>query len=404
MCRAKLPTQVRDVGGEAQQAQPAPGVAGPERCDRVSAQDLILLMMKWLWQSGSALDIVKDIYSQSTIAIRTGRDTYTHAIAQNRVSSRGAHNIAFEGLLKLLATNAAGFPLAGYTINSLAYANDVCVVASSKPELQGLLDQCQAFTTWAGLEFNAKKCGSLCMVNEAPRLHVDHLYLPHLSTEAIPALTWDERYRYLGCPTGANRTPVDALKDLRDSLLHDIGIVFASELAEWQKLDTYHWFLFHRVTFALKVVFPGTKWCLKLDTALRTTIKCRLHLPTRACTKYIYLSQALGGMGIPSVVDESHVARSAQVFKFLADTRDPCIRDVVVLQLTDTVAKWARYLDLTKPEHLANFLNTSSFPGKGQAGDLQSLWSSACASLIHTESIIYNYISCFLYRQLFTAL
>ena len=93
-------------------------------------------------------------------------------------------------------------------------------------------------------------------------------------------------------------------------------------LKEWQKLDAFRRFLFPRVNFALKVVFPGTKWSQKLDTALRTTIKRGLRLPSRACTKYLYLPQALGGLGIPSIVDESHVTRAAQAFKFLADTRD----------------------------------------------------------------------------------
>eukprot|EP00731_Ephydatia_muelleri_P013793 Em0007g1103a len=331
--------------------------------------DLILLMMKRLGLNGSAIDI-------------------NRGVKQGCPLSPILFNIALEGLLKLLATNTAGFSLAGCTINSLAYADDVCVIASSKPELQGLLYQCQTFTTWAGLVFNAKKCGSLCMFNEAPRLYVDHLYSPLLGMEVIPALTWDERYKYLGSPTGATRSPVDALQDLRNAILRDTGTVFGSELAEWQKLDAFRRFLFPRVTFALKVVFPGTKWCQKTDTALRTIIKRGLRLPTRTCTKYLYLSQALGGMGIPSVTDESHVSRLAQAFKFLADTRDPCLRDVAVHQLTDTVAKRARYLDPTKPDHLATFLNTSSSPGEGRAGDLQSLWSSARASLTHTEAII----------------
>ena len=51
--------------------------------------DLILLMMKRLGLSGSTLDIVKNIYSQSTIAIRTGRDTCTPTIAQNRGVKQG---------------------------------------------------------------------------------------------------------------------------------------------------------------------------------------------------------------------------------------------------------------------------------------------------------------------------
>ena len=274
----------------------------------------------------------------------------------------------------------------GHTINSLANANNVCVVAASKPELQGLLDQ-RAFAAWAGLVFNAKKCGSLCMVNEAPRLYSTTCTRPSWAqspSRPSPGTNSTNTGAAQQEPTG----PVAVLQDLRDSLLRDTDIVFASELAEWQKLDAFRRFLFPWVTLALKVIFAGTKWCQKLDTALRNTIKRGLRLPARTCTKYIYLSQALGGMGVPSVADESHVARSAQVFKFLADTRHPCTRDVAVHQLTDMVAKRTRYLDPTRPEHLASFLNSSSFPGEGRAGDLQSLWSSARASLTHTESII----------------
>ncbi|KAL5509857.1 hypothetical protein EMCRGX_G005296 [Ephydatia muelleri] len=241
------------------------------------------------------------------IHLRTGKDTYTPAIQQNRGVKQGCplspilFNIALEGLLKHLATNTAGYLLAGYAINSLAYADDICVVASNRTEIQDLLNMCHEFADWAGLVFNAQKCGSLCMVNQAPRIHVDHCFSPLIGTEAIPPLSWGERYKYLGCPTGAFRTPTNVLATLRDTLLNDTNTVFSSELAEWQKLDAFRRFLFPRVTFVLKVVFPGTKWCRKLDTSLRTIVKHGLHLPNRTCTQYFYLPQALGGMGIPHI-------------------------------------------------------------------------------------------------------
>ena len=147
-------------------------------------------------------------------------------------------------------------------------------------------------------------------------------------------------------------------------------------------------FLFPRLCFVMKVVFPGAIWCKKLDAALRTTIKRGLRLPPRTCTKYFYLSQALGGLGVPSAEDESHVARAAQAFKFLADTRDCRIRDVAMDQLTETVAKRARYLDHTTHEGLQFFLNTSPGPGEGRVGDLQSLWSSVRNSLVLTNATI----------------
>ena len=246
-------------------------------------------------------------------------------------------NIVLEGLLKHLNTSKAGYTLAGYTINSLAYADDLCVMAKSKDDTQGLLDWCKEFTEWAGLTFNVKKCGSLCLVNKASRIYVDNLSTPRLGTEVIPALSWEERYKYLGFPVGAYRTPANVLDDLREGLLRDCGIVFTSQLTERQKLDAYRRFVFPRLSFVMKVVFPGTVWCRKLDTAIQCIIKRGLRLPPRTCTKYLYLSQALGGMDIPSIEDESHMARSAQAFKFLANSRDHRIRDVAIDQYKEQV-------------------------------------------------------------------
>lgn len=145
------------------------------------------------------LDTVKDIYSHSTSAVRTGRESYTANIPQNHGVKQGCplspilFNIVLEGMLKHLATNKAGYAFTGHTVNSLAYVDDICVVASTKTELQGLLDQCCESADWARFVFNARKCGSLCPVNETPLIHVNHLFSPLLGAESIPALSWNER-------------------------------------------------------------------------------------------------------------------------------------------------------------------------------------------------------------------
>ena len=358
------------------------------------SHELMIFMMDRLGLSGSVLRVVRDIYSHSTMTVRTGKESHTPPIPQNRGVKQGCplspilFNIVLEGLLKYLSTSTAGYEMAGHKLNNLAYADDVCMVASSKPELQGLLDRCDEFAAWAGFVFNTRKCGSLCLMNQPSRVYVDHLFTPHLGDKAIPALTWSDRYKYLGCPTGAYRTTANVLNELRDSMLQDTSTVFSSLLAEWQKLDAFRRFLFPRLCFAIKVISPGVVWCRKLDTSLRTIIKRGLKMPARTCTKYIYLSQALGGMGVPSVEVESHVARAAQAFKFVADTRDPCIREVALHQLSETVAKRAPSLDPSKLEDLAEFLNSTAAPGEGRAGDLQSLWSAARASLANGGATI----------------
>ena len=162
-----------------------------------------------------------------------------------------------EGLLRHLSASQGGYSIAGYNINTLVYANDVCVIASSKMEMQSLLDQCAEFGDWSGFRFNVKKCGSMCMVNQAPRINVDCLFTPHLGGDIIPTLTWAEWYRYLGCPTGAFRTRDQDLDSVKEDLLRDTSAIIKSRLAEWQKLNVFRWFIFPRLTFISQVIFPG---------------------------------------------------------------------------------------------------------------------------------------------------
>ena len=109
------------------------------------------------------LEVVGDIYSHSTIAVRTGKESFTPAIPQNRGVKQGCplspilFNIVLEGLLKYLATSNAGYTLAGHSINSLAYADDICIIASNREDIQSLLDQCKVFAEWADLTFQREE-------------------------------------------------------------------------------------------------------------------------------------------------------------------------------------------------------------------------------------------------------
>ena len=178
-----------------------------------------------------------------------------------------------------------------------------------------------------------------------------------------------------------HRSDLAGLTSLRASLIKDSSTIFQSTLVEWQKLDAYRCFLFPRVSFILKVMYPGSTWCRKLDTLHRGIIKKGLHIPNWACSDNFYLSQGLGGMGVPCVEDESHIARVSQAFKFLADQRDPTIRAVALHQLAATMSKRARHLDPTNLEDMSLFLNTPPHTGEGRAGDLHSIWSAVRKSL-----------------------
>ena len=275
------------------------------------SHDLMLLMMSRLGLVGKTLTVVADIYRGSTIAIKTGKNSLTPDIPQQRGVKQGCplspllFNIAMEGMLRHLATCPHGYRIGeGVNINHLAYADDVCILAGSRMQGQVLLERCTDFTAWA----------SLCAVNNVSPTYVDPTPL-HLGDDPIPALTWHQRYKYLGCPVGAGST--QDLSSIKDSLLRDTEILMTSQLAEWQKLDTYRRFLFPRLSYVLKIFFPGSSWCHRLDTGTRKWLKKAVSIPFRACSSFLYTPQALGGLGVPCIEDEMHIARVAQSVKFL---------------------------------------------------------------------------------------
>ena len=102
------------------------------------SHDLLSLMMERNGLSGSFLATVRDIYSNASIAIRTGRDSYTPPIFQKRGVKQGCplspilFNIVLEGLLRHLSSCDAGYTLAGGKVNSLTYADDICVQLLAK--------------------------------------------------------------------------------------------------------------------------------------------------------------------------------------------------------------------------------------------------------------------------------
>ena len=73
-------------------------------------------------------------------------------------------------------------------------------------------------------------------------------------TEVIPALAWEDRYRYLGCPTGAYRTKGQDLNTISGDLIKNTTTIFKSPFAEWQKLGVFQRFLFPRLTFVILII------------------------------------------------------------------------------------------------------------------------------------------------------
>ena len=194
--------------------------------------------------SGLTIDVVKDIYHQSTTAVRTRKEK-TEPITVQRGVKQGCplSPILFNLVMELLVRAAESFPDAGYhiansTVKSLAYADDLCVFASSPAIMQGVLDKVCVACNWAGLTFSPKKCATLSIVRSQRARQRVATQEFHLGSVRIPAMKWEDRYKYLGVKTGANYTP--DLEKLGEEYISDITAIMKSDLTDWQKLDAIH--------------------------------------------------------------------------------------------------------------------------------------------------------------------
>ena len=188
------------------------------------SHDLLWFMMRRLGDSAKFITICKNIYSESSQRVRCSSG-YTEDISLRVGIKQGCplspllFNIALEGLLPILREKGTGYQFHnGATVKQLAYADDLCLIAKSKDEITNLLKVVSIFSSWSGLKMNAAKCGCLSINNSSSRRRYVESFSPPFENQAIPALRWEDTYKYLGVEIGRpRRGNVDPLlKDIEN--------------------------------------------------------------------------------------------------------------------------------------------------------------------------------------------
>ena len=120
--------------------------------------------------SGSS-QLCQAIYSGSSQRVRCS-EGFTDDIPVNVGIKQGCplspllFNLTLEALLPALNRVTSGYNMEnGSRLKQLAYADDLCVVATSKEEITSLLAVIEEFCAWSGLSLNVGKCGCLSLIN-----------------------------------------------------------------------------------------------------------------------------------------------------------------------------------------------------------------------------------------------
>ena len=286
-------------------------------------------------------------------------------------------NCVMEGFARGFQTlEGVGYKFSsGDLIRDLEYADDVCLFCSSKSDVERVISVVEAFSGWAGLSFNNSKCGILNLKNSAARKYVES-FSPKLNGCPIPALKWEDAYRYLG--VAIRREPIRNLKDLQKKIVDEAEKVCKSDLFDWQKVEAINAFVLTKAGFPLRVSLVNQTWCKTTDAKVRALLKRALRLPRRTSSDYLYVKSLEGGRGLTSLEDDRHVALITQCYRILT-CPDKLVRDVGWGQLRACARARTGRTEFSD-EDLCEFLNNSQ-PDGHDYSDVQSIWSKVRRSL-----------------------
>eukprot|EP00731_Ephydatia_muelleri_P013732 Em0007g1042a len=336
---------------------------------------------------GTTLKVVKDIYHNTTTSVRTkGATTVPITIKRGVKQGCPLSPILFNLVMEVLIRAAEGVPRAGYrmansVIRSLAYADDLCVLAPTPALMQQVLDRIYRASTWAGLSFSPRKCDTLAIIRAYRARQRVAKEVFKIGQVTVPAMAWADRYKYLGVKTGADCSP--DLNKVGGEYTRDVELIATSELTDWQKLDAIHRFAKPRLVYSLQNQLPPLGWAKSLDKKVKSLMKANLKLPKRTTDAFLFSPPRAGGLGLPRIEDEVHIYGVSTAYRLLTLSGDPVVRDTAQAALGETAKR--RTGGRRSPEE---FLNAPPDKGEGRQGDIQSLWSRVRLSLQHCQATI----------------
>uniref|UniRef100_A0A1A9VZG3 Reverse transcriptase domain-containing protein n=1 Tax=Glossina brevipalpis TaxID=37001 RepID=A0A1A9VZG3_9MUSC len=205
-------------------------------------------------------------------------------------------NIIIDKLLKMLP-NEVGVRVGDSSFNSLAFADDLILFASTPSGLQLLLDTTNEFLKQCGLCLNTAKCITISIKGQ-PKQKNSVVESRKFKVEQtnIPALKRTDEWKYLGISfTADGRCKIEPQNDILPKLLR----LTKAALKPQQRLHALRTVLipqlYHKITLGNVRIS-----CLnKLDKTIRSYVRRWLALPHDITTAFYHAPITGGGLGIP---------------------------------------------------------------------------------------------------------
>ena len=303
-------------------------------------------------------------YSGATTTIRCGPVTIPgvkllRGVKQGDPLSPLLFNLVMDELLDTLPKNI-GCSIGDAKINSLAFADDLILLAETKVGMNLLLQKMCCFFKERNMKVNAKKCFSLLTTTSVKDRCPITIMTPtfHLDGVQIKPVGYDTSFKYLGIrfnPHGKMKPNIDELELLLSRLKQ-------APLKPQQKILLLRENLITRLNHKLVLGRITKGLTTNFDTKIWMFTKELLSLPNDTPTAYFYTPVTNGGLGLPCLSATTPLSLLRRIKKMELHCDDLAIHD---LFHTDEMARLSeqcmKILGITDAVALESFNHRADF-------------------------------------------
>lgn len=242
------------------------------------------------------VNYLRHLYSRSTVKVADKVTKCGRGVRQGDPLSPLLFIMVMEEIVRE-ALPEVGFDLDGQRVDSLAYADDLVLLAEKSPRLQEKLQRLTEALRKAGMSLNARKSYGLTITKVSKRKQM--VILPttyECEGEAIKPMGTDDSVRYLGLHFNWKGRIVPKHTGKLDSLLKELT---KAPLKPYQRLQLLKFHAVPKFTHELVLGQAHRNTLKKLDCLTRAAVRQWLRLPQDTPLGYLHANVKDGGLGIP---------------------------------------------------------------------------------------------------------
>lgn len=192
---------------------------------------------------------------------------------------------------------AIGYVLEGVSVNSMAFADDFLIIASSKEGLQEALDKAVSQMRIHGLSPMPTKCSCISMVPSGWNKKVKLLTTSQFEIDGNPIaqVGIEDIWKHLGVEFSF-KGPISPQVQIEEMLSR----ITKGPLKPQQRMMILRTFLIPRFLHSLVLGKPTHRLLRQLDKLIRKFVRIWIRLPNDTPIAYIHAPIREGGLGIPA--------------------------------------------------------------------------------------------------------